>query len=348
MTYQELRELAKHAARGTAPANFEYENVNAALADALHDLCGSINDFMKNRYDIYNIIIENADEIIPNDVSAAMGTFAEVMQVGQGQKAMFKETTGRQRARRFITQVGLSGVYETARLDARTYGVETKAIGGGMTMDFERFLDGAESLAELISVMTEGLTLAVYGEVQKALIAAISNARRPLANKYSDSKFVASEMQKLITVVKSYGPGAVIFACPEFINEMGPDAIVPTLMNSTSNVAQGIYPADDIDSIHMTGRIHIFRGTPIVEIPQAFIDENNTKTYVNPQYAYIFPTGREKVVKIVLEGQTQMYDFVNRDQSVEVYAYKKVGVAILHHNNWCVYRNTGITNTSEF
>ena len=33
LTIQQLKDLARHAARGTAPANFECENVNAALAD---------------------------------------------------------------------------------------------------------------------------------------------------------------------------------------------------------------------------------------------------------------------------------------------------------------------------
>ena len=69
---------------------------------------------------------------------------------------------------------------------------------------------------------------------------------------------------------------------------------------------------------------------------------------MNPQFAYILPSGKEKVVKVVLEGETQMYDFVNRDQSVEVHAYKKMGAAIMHHHNWAVYQNTAIADTSEF
>ena len=60
-TLQEIKELALYAAKGTAPANFEAENVNQALRDALNDLAGSVNQFMKNRYDIYDIIIVTAD-----------------------------------------------------------------------------------------------------------------------------------------------------------------------------------------------------------------------------------------------------------------------------------------------
>lgn len=350
MTMQEIKELAKHAARKTAPANFTNENVNDALHDAIQDLAGSINGFMKNRYDIYEIIIENADEVVPNRVISAIGQFADVQVVGQGQKPVFKSTIGKARARKFLTQVGLSGVYETARLDTASFEVPTKAVGGALTLDFERFLDGAETLADIMDVITEGEVDAVYGEVQKALVAAINVTppARPSNNKYSGSGFSGAQMQNLITTVKSYGPGAVIFATPEFIDAMGPDAIVAPVAGNSTNYGgvAGVYAPSDIEDIHMTGRVKIFRGTPVVEIPQSYIDETNTQTWINPQFAYILPTGREKVVKVVLEGATQIHDFTNRDNSIEIHAYKKMGCAILHHYNWAVYQNTNIVDHS--
>ena len=204
-------------------------------------------------------------------------------------------------------------------------------------------LDGAESLAEVVGIVTEGLENAVFVEVQKALVAAY--AVMPATNKTEVNAWDADEMVKLLTVVRAYG-SPVIFACPEFIAEMGPDAIVPVLMNSTSNVAQGIYSPKDIEAIHDFGFINVFRGAPVVQIPQSFVDENNTDTYVNPQLAYIFPAGQEKVVKVVLEGQTQIRDHENKDNSMEVYAWKKMGCAILTHHNWAIYKNKHLNDTS--
>lgn len=341
-TLQEIKELALYAAKGTAPANYQVENVNEALRDAFKDLAGSVNQFMKNRYDIYEIMIETADEIVPNKVIDAVGRFAEVQVVGQGQKALFKRSLGRNRAKKFLTQVGLSGVYETFRLDKTTFEVPAMAIGGAVTIDFERFLDGAEDMAELMDIITEGLTDSVFIEVQKALKAAINATGRPDANKVSENTFDAKSMIKLINVVKAYGSNAVIFAPPEFVAAMGPDAIAPVGTNY-----QGIYHPQDIDAIHNTGYINLFRGTPIVQIPQSFIDETNTKTWIDPQLAYVLPTDGEKVVKVVLEGQTQVHDFTNRDNSMEIHVYKKMGAAILTHHNWGIYQNTGITDTSE-
>jgi len=342
MTLNEFKDIALHAAKGTAPANFTVENVNDAFIDGLKELAGSYNQFMKNRYDIYDIIIQSIDEILPKNVINALGAFADVQQVAQGEKAMFRRKKGRARAKKFLTQVGLSGVYETFRLDADTFEVGAHAVGGGATIDFERMLDGAESLAEVVGIVTEGLENAVYVEVQKALNVAV--AVMPATNIESGS-WDPDEMVRLLTTVRAYG-SPVIYACPEFIAAMGPDAIVPVLMNSTTNVAQGIYSPKDIEAIHDYGFINVFRGAPIVQLPQSFVDENNTETYVNPRLAYIFPAGQEKVVKVVLEGQTQIRDHENKDNSMEVYAWKKMGCAILTHHNWAMYENTGLTDTS--
>lgn len=338
MTLEQFREIALHAAKGTAPANYTANQTEAAFADGLKELAGSVNKFMKNRYDIYEIIIEAVDDVMPKKVISTLSAFAEVQVVGEGQKAMFKKRLGRNRAKKFLTQVGLSGVYETFRLDTDTFEVSAHAVGGGATIDFQRMIDGAESLAEVMDVITEGLTDAVFYEVHKALKAAYSSGKFPAANKKTANGFVASDMADLINVVKAYGEGVAIFATPAFITAMGPDAIVPTI----ANAAQGIYHPADIDAIHNTGLIKMFRGCPVIEIPQSFIDETNTKTWIDDQYAYVLPTGKEKVVKVVLEGATQIKDFVNRDNSLEVYAWKKMGSAILSYHDWGIYQNSAL------
>jgi hypothetical protein len=341
MTVQEIKELAIHAAKGTAPAEYSSSQVDKALVDGLKGLAGSINQFMKNRYDIYEIIIAAAEEVVPNKVIDALGIFAEVKQVAQGQKAMYKRSgLGKARAKQFLTQVGLSGVYETFRLDSDIFEVGAHAIGGAVTIDFERMLDNAETMAEVMEVLTEGLVDSVYVEVQRALLAAADETTSllPEANLVTNDTFNSDDMFKLISVVRTYGGNAVIFAPPEFINEMGPDAIVPVGTNY-----QGVYHPQDIDAIHNQGYINIFRGTPIVQMPQSFVDENNDKVVMNPRTAYVLPAGKERIVKVTMEGQTQINDFKNRDNSMEIHAYKKIGVGIMTYNNWGVYVNTGIS-----
>lgn len=337
MTITEIRDLARHAARGTAPDTFSVSSVDAALADGFKSLTGSINNFMKNRYDIYDIIIENADEIVPGKVMDAMSSFAEIINLANGEKKLFKRGgLGRNRAKKFLTQVGLNGLYETFRLDEDTFSLKVKAIGGAVSIDFERMMDGAETLSEFMAVLTEAQVDGIYGEVQKALMAAVNNTAMPTANKVAGS-YAASDLQALVNTVKVYGGTATIFASPEFIAAMGPDAIVPAVTG-----AQAVYHPDDIDAIHNLGRIKLFRGTPVVELRQSFLDENNAQVMIHPQFAYVLPSGKEKVVKIAMEGGTQMYDVTNPDQSIEIHTYRKIGVGILAFNNWGIYKNTSI------
>lgn len=340
MTIQEIRELASHAVNRTAPENYSVESVDQALCDAMNSLGGSVNKFMKNRYDIYTIITEQADAVVPKRVSDALGMFAELRTVPNGTKVSFRRTLGKMRAKQFITRAAQSGVYETFRLDTQSFDVPTHAYGGAAIIDFQRMLDGAETMSDLVEIINDGLTDSIYGEVQKALRSAINATTRPTANMYTGSTFTASEMVKLMNVVRAYGDGVVIFAPPEFIAAMGPDAIVPVGTNY-----QGVYHPQDIDRIHNQGFINIFRGAVVVQLPQSFTDENNNKTQIDPQLAYIFPTGKERIVKVVLEGPTQVHDFMNRDNSMEIHFYRNIGAAIITHNNWAIYKNTGITQT---
>lgn len=338
MTNMTLKELARHAARRTAPTEFSVASVDAAFADEIKKLTGSVNDFMRNRYDIYDIIIENADEIVPAKVMAAMAQFAETIVLKNGETKMFKRGgLGRNRAKKFLTQAGLSGVYESFRLDTETFTIAMKAIGGAVSIDFQRMLDGAETLSEFMDVLVEAQEDAIYAEVQKALMAAAKNSRMPAANKLEiTGAFDGEAFQKKVNVVKTYAGSAVIFAAPEFVDFMGPDVIVPAVTG-----AHAIYNPKDIEAIAETGRIKMFRGSPIVELKQSFLDEKNEVLMINPNYAYILPAGREKIVKVLMEGQSQIYDAVNRDQSIEINTYRMVGVGILTFNDWAIAYRTG-------
>ena len=60
-----LKALAIHAAKGTAPTNFSSENVNDAFREELGKVCSDYITFMKNRYDLYDLMITTIDEVVP-------------------------------------------------------------------------------------------------------------------------------------------------------------------------------------------------------------------------------------------------------------------------------------------
>ena len=335
-----LKELAIHAIRGTTPAptaefSCTVEEVESTLRDELNALAGDYNAYRRNKYDIFEIMQEAADEYLPNKVIAAMGAFADVRTFRDGEKVEFKVKKGKLRGKKFVTAASPAGVYESFRLDSDVITVNTKSVGGATTIDFNRYLCGDEDMAENMAVLYEGIEDAIYGMVQDALIATIEGkATGSFANYAIVDGFEADSMVGLINTVKAYGTGAVIYATRDFIADMGADVI------STGNCPA--VSVKDIDAIHDTGLVQVFRGCPIVELPQSFVGENNEAKVINPAYAYVFPTGGEKVVKIAFEGNTVVDEWQNRDRSWELEAYKKVGVAILHTNNWAIYHNTAL------
>jgi hypothetical protein len=117
---------------------------------------------------------------------------------------------------------------------------------------------------------------------------------------------------------------------------------------SAPGYATPVYNPRNIEEIAAYGRIKTFRGNPIVEIPQSYMDETNEVTTTNPAVAYIFPNGREKPVKIVFEGPVRVDDWQHRDRSIEVEVYQKVGVAILTDYDWCVYVNTELQDQTKY
>ena len=136
---------------------------------------------------------------------------------------------------------------------------------------------------------------------------------------------------------------------------MGPDAIgmpvygpyalpATPVAGNQPGYATPVYNPNDIASIAATGYITSFRGTPIVQLPQAFVDENNDTYQVPPQYAFIFPAGNQKIIKVVFEGDTDVRDWQHRDRQMEIEIYKKFGVAILTTNDWCVYENQALAS----
>lgn len=344
-----IKELVVCAFLGTSPDPTKFSNtdVKESLRNEIHSLANDFNSYRRNKLDLFEIMQEAYDEILPKYVEDFMGTFAEIKTVENGKRAQFVVKRGRQRAKQFITQVGLSGVYESFRLDKDTFEVGGHAIGGAAYIDFERYICGDEDISESTEILLEGLQAAIMGEIQKALIKAANAEDRPRKNYYIGAGFDADEMANLCAVARSYGGGATIFATPEFVASMGPDAIGMPIFNGTPGYsgATPVYSPKDINDIANTGYITTFRGNPIVQIPQSYTDETNEVTQINPGFAYIFPTGGEKIVKVVFEGPTQVDDWQHRDRSFEIEAYKKVGVAILTNHNWCIYENTDLSTT---
>lgn len=329
MNKTEIKQLALAVYRKEVPANFSLSDMEGTLRDKLRELAPDFNTYRRNKLDIFELMQEVIDEVAPNRIRDAIGMFAEVKTYGQGQKARFSIKKGRNNVKRFITRVGLGGVFERVRLDSDFLDVATHAYGGSAYVELEQFLDGSMNFAELTDLIIQGIEDAIYKEIQAALIATYSAL--PTANKHTANAFASAEMKRIINTVKAYGGNATIVCTPEFAGTITPDA-------------NFIGDADKAD-VRDQGYIGRFHGANVVVMPQSFEDANNTTKVFNAQYAFIIPTGGsadEKIVKVAIEGQSVVKDVENADQSMEFQAYKKVGTAVLNTNHFGIYLNTSL------
>ena len=309
---------------------FSYADLNDTLRNELRELAGTYALYRDNKNLVFSLMEETIDDVLPKKVLEQYGQFAEIKTFSQGDKPVFTQritVAAKRRAKQFVTKVGLAGIYEVFKLDGKSYEVPTSAFGGAAQIGFEEFLDGRVDFADVLDIVMEGLDECVYLEIERALKGAITNLQS--ANQTTQTSFVETEMDKLISIADSYGQ-ATIYCTYEFAATMVP--------------AEGWVSNEMKNQKWNNGYLASYKGHRVIVLPQSYEDETNSKKVIDPSYAWIIPTGgNDKPVKVAFEGQTIVREIENADMSREIQVYKKMGVAAIITNNICVYRNTSLT-----
>lgn len=368
MEYNELLKLsvAAMSAEANAPVayscsvdgknvNFSSSELNKQLRKEFNELTGYVEgrgiswaDYRENKNTIFRLIEETIDEVLPPRVEAQYMQFADTRVIAQGDKATFKlkvTELSRRRAKTFVSRVGLAGRYETFMLDGAQLEVQTGAIGAAARIGFEEFLDGRWEFSEFTSLMLEALDEFIYIEVAKALAAMIDQL--PDANKATVAGFDEGTMDDLLAIIDTYGR-ATIYCTQEFANKM-----IPTDQRMQPNYAA--MSNEMKNTLWRNGWLGDYKGHNVIIMDQSIVfgtEEPNTTKAIDPSLAYLIPTGSEKPVKIVFEGQTQVHEIEYTDDwSRDIQTYTKVGVgtiATLGGTIWIgCYENTELTRDTR-
>ena len=335
------------------PAEFAAENYDyeAALHDELAKLMTKDGKhfnrhvFNRNKEDVFELLEENLQEVLPQNIKSALDMFVEVKNYAQGQRPEFRVTRGKIRGKQFVTRATESGNYETFRLDRDRFDLYIQAIGGAGYVDFERYLDGLESMTDIYEVIQEGIVDRLFEMVQGCLLNSWNAAGRPARNKVATNQFNPTAMKKLCNTVAPYG-SPVIYCTPEFAAEMV-NAIVYS--NASPAWVGGKISDQDMIDIRERGYIGKFQGVPVVVMPQSWTDETNTKLQFNPAFAYVLPAGKEKIIKMAFEGSPYFreWDDHEGDNSFTLQGYVKVGVGLFTTPNyWGIYYNAALSQGS--
>lgn len=336
-----VRDIIDLAVATVTKENIPSEFTAADLEDSLREQLSAFTDYKylrKHAADLYEIIEEVANIVIPKKVLEQFGGFAEIRRKGYGEKISFTVRTGKYRGKKFVTKAGDQGIYKTFTLDNRELVMQPRVYAGATRLEIEDFLLGRISMAELLDVLTEALGEKLYLEIQKALVASFNAPERPAANKYSGSGLVIDEFDKLINTVRAYGDSVNIYCTYAFASKL---YNMPGWAAAVSNkISQR-----DLEDIRNQGYVGMYKGCNVIILDQSFSDDTNTETLVNDAYAYIMPAGAEKPVKIAFEGPTFVRNFTDAVLSQEISLEQMFDVAVLSHNYWAIYKDESLDTT---
>lgn len=340
LKFDQLLQLMKATAKANASTptaysfngqSLSYDALNETLRQELKELCKTNADYRENKNTIFNLIEQTLDEVLPKKVTETYMQFAEVKTFAQGDKPIFRrKLNSNNRAKQFVTRIGLAGVYEVFKLgkNEESFEVRTSAIGAAAQIGLEEFLDGRVDFAEVTRIVYEGMDELIAKEVAAALKSSINQI--PPANRVVANGFNENEFDNLINIASAYGVPA-IYCTYEFAVKMIPQEAWR-------------YTEDMKRELWEKGRLANYKGHIVTILEQGFEDETNSRKVIDPGYCWIIPSGaNSKPVKIAFEGNTLVQEIDNRgDWSKEIQIYRKVGVAAMLTNDICCYADTSL------
>lgn len=325
MERKDLRQLLVAAARPTAGVNFS--EANSAVKNALVEYFGledlSIREIRKQQGAIFAVIEEVIDELLPAELESRVGQFAEVKSFGRDEIVKFTiKGMGKDRVMRSIVKGARGGIYRARRLDDKDLMVPTSVYTVGYNITLEELLSGRRTVAELVEIIAKGYTEIIYVEVIKALRTAATYA--PANNKDTGNAFSETALKKVIRTISAYGNPVIIAfqsAAELIINTAGAVSAV------NPNVA-----AADLDEIRNAGRVSVYHGTPVIVLPNYFMDDSNSTWLFKENQMFVLPVG-DRPVKVAIHGDVYTAEINQPHGGMEFSAHQIMGVAIIFYNS---------------
>lgn len=275
-------------------------------------------DFRRNKITIFEIIEQTMAQELPKRLNDSIGRFAEVKTFDDGETMKFVLKNGKIKA----VTIALGSSSKRQRVDNRTVTIDVVAIQAKVYDTISRIRSGQADFVELMDDAMEAVEDELYKNVASAMKGAYGSM--PTANVHTAATLEASEFDKLINIVKAYGS--------------------PVIYGTFRGLAS--LPVDNSDAskndVREKGYVGKYKGVDVIEIANSFEDEENTIPVIDDQYIYVIPAGKDKLVKVGLEGSPYVQDKEGEDWTQNFTFMQQSGVAILTHNNFAIYKNSSL------
>ena len=206
------------------------------------------------------------------------------------------------------------GFGESFRVKTSWYGVKIYA-------EYELFMAGRVDWAKFIQKIYEAFDRKVNDMVYSAVMSAGGTV--PPESQFKKTGNL--DKDKLITLVEDVqaatGKEAVIMGTKAALSKL-------TALSDTSWISDTMK-----EERHTTGRLGIWEGTRLVEIPQVFAPNDTTTKMVDNTTILVMPVADNKFIKLFNEGDAQIKETsdgtTNSDMTIEYEFQQKMGVATI-------------------
>lgn len=339
MERTELKALLKGALTKDASVNFA-DREEAAI-EALLQYHGLTRDasYRQLKKVGFEVVEEVIDEVLPQMVEDVMGAFATVKTYGRNEEVIYKvKNVGKRRALLSIVPGARAGIYKARRLDNKYLSIKTRVITAGVFVNLEDILLGKSSLGELMDNILDGIQYQIFQDIVAALRTIKSEA--PAANVAESDDFDTTEIDKIIRVVSAYGR-PVIICFHSMASKFSNMALVTKTVGEQVYVNNPNFPAKDLDEIRAQGFVSLYKGTPVVEIPNYLLDETNSSWLFGEEDAFILPVD-EKPVIVAFQGEGYIQENAHNLGGAEQNYHKMMGTAVLAYNNLGIYTDNSL------
>lgn len=324
-----------------AGTTFSAEDSNEAAMKIIMEKCGlnetsTTRDIRRAEADVFALIEETIDEILPARLSGVLQNFAEVKVFPRDAEVVFNiEKLGKNRAKLTISKGARAGIYRAARLDSKYFSLSTSVYTVSVFVTLEELILGTASLQEYFNNILEGFEEIVYKEVFNALASGKAVAgydRINVDGSASTTKAaLGAAIDKVMPIVKQYG-NPIIFGSFEALSG---------LYNPLASTETGYPNLSDSEDIRNHGRVQVYKGAQLVELPNYLIDNTNGEWFYDRKYVFVLPTGI-KPVKVALKGDMVIQKNVQAVGSEKWEASKMMGVGVAMANNFAVIELTDL------
>lgn len=329
------------AAAYSKDANVNFTDLNSAAKNGLIEYFGlddlSVREIKRYSADVFALIEEVIEQVLPMMLADRVGMFAEIKTFARDEQVKFTiKNQGKRRVVRGIAKGARGGIYRAKKLQDADLIVPTFVYSVGYQITLEELLTGRRTVGELATLITEGFLENIYLEIIQAMRGIYTYA--PANNKATASAMDLEGMKKVIRTVRAYGSPVILGFQTEIeklINAV-PGTTLTGGLTATPNVA-----LEDIWDVRNKGYVGMFYATPVIMIPNYFLNEQNTDWMFKEQDIFILPVDNNKPVKVALHGDIYTQQVQDPSGSMEFHAHRLMGVAIVFYNTAGIFRDSG-------